>query len=61
MTMDDSNQVYVVRDASGEYVRADGGRTPASNEAHEFESRADAQVACTRATDCVLTREVGDE
>lgn len=50
--------VYVVRDASGEYLRANGGRTPASNEAVEFESRDDATAASERATDKVLSREI---
>jgi hypothetical protein len=50
--------VYVVRDASGEYIREIGSRTPASDEAHEFETREEAQAACTRATDKVLSREV---
>lgn len=49
--------VYVVRDAAGEYVAANG-RTPASDEAQEFETRAEAAAACNRATDRVLTREV---
>jgi len=52
--------VYVVRDASGEYLSAkhEGERTPASDEAREFNSREEAQAACERATDCVLSREV---
>ena len=50
--------VYVVRDASGEYVSANGKRTPASNEACEFATREEAQAACERATDKVLSREV---
>lgn len=50
--------VYVVRDASGEYLRASGKRTPASDEAHEFETREEAQAACERATDKVYAREV---
>lgn len=50
--------VYVVRDASGEYLRANGTRTPASNEAREFETREGAQAACERATDRVFRREV---
>jgi len=56
--MIDTTLVYVVRDASGEYLRADGGRTPASNEAHEYESREEAVAACDRATDRVFEREV---
>lgn len=50
--------VYVVRDASGEYIREGDKRTPASNEAKEFETREEAQEACTRATDKVLSREI---
>jgi hypothetical protein len=60
MTMTDTTTVYVVRDASGEYIRDakdEKKRTPASNEAHEFETREEAQSACTRATDKVLSRE----
>ncbi len=49
--------VYVVRDAAGEYLRADGSRTPASNEAQEFETQREAQAACTRTTDRVLGRD----
>jgi len=47
--------VYVVRDASGEYV-SEGGRTPASDEAREFETRQEAEAACERTTDRVLSR-----
>lgn len=52
--------VYVVRDASGEYVRNEDGteRTPASNEAFEFAAEDDARAARTRATDKVLLREI---
>lgn len=54
--------VFVVRDASGEYVAIQdeyvSGRTPAACEAREFETREEAQEACTRTTDRVLTREV---
>lgn len=52
--------VYVVRDASGEYVsgKHEGQRTPASDEAREYETREEAQAACERATDRVLSREV---
>jgi hypothetical protein len=50
--------VYVVRDASGEYIRENGKRTPASNEAKEFETREEAKAACERSTDKVLSREV---
>jgi hypothetical protein len=49
--------VYVVRDASGEYVSVKG-RTPASNEATEFETCEEAEAACDRATDRVLSREI---
>lgn len=55
--MTTSETVYVVRDASGEYVSAKG-RTPASNEATEFETAAEALAECTRATDRVLSREI---
>lgn len=52
--------VYVVRDASGEYIsgKREGDRTPASAEAKEFETREEAERACKRATDKVLFREV---
>jgi hypothetical protein len=55
-----SNMIYVVRDASGEYVRNAGTdrRTPASDQAQEFETQGEAKAACTRATDQVLSREV---
>lgn len=56
--MTPTETVYVVRDASGEYISAKGGRTPASNEAREFETQDEAQAACERATDKVLAREV---
>lgn len=51
--------VYVVRDAAGEYLSGKyaGERTAASNEAREFETREEAQSACERATDRVLSRE----
>lgn len=55
--MTTSKTVYVVRDASGEYLRGNGTRTPASNEAQEFETREDAAEACERATDRVLSRD----
>ncbi len=48
-----AEKVYVVRDASGEYIR-EKGRTPASNEAKEFETREKAEQACERATDRVI-------
>lgn len=52
--------VFVVRDAGGEYIsgKREGERTPASDEAMEFETREEAQAACERATDRVLEREV---
>ncbi len=52
--------VYVVRDAAGEYVsgKEGYGRTPASNEASEFETREQAEQACTRRTDRVFERTV---
>lgn len=52
--------VYVVADAGGEYLsgKYEGQRTPASNEAKEFETSAEAQAACTRTTDRVMGREV---
>lgn len=50
--------VYVVRDASGEYLAANGKRTQASDEAREFDALDDAKAACTRTTDRVLTREI---
>jgi hypothetical protein len=55
-----NDMVYVVRDASCEYVRNAGTdrRTPASDEAQEFVTREEAETACTRATDRVLSREV---
>lgn len=46
--------VFVVRDEYGEYLRADGSRTPASDEAHEFATAAEAEAAFTRATDRVV-------
>jgi hypothetical protein len=50
--------VWVVRDASGEYLRDEGGRrTPASDEAMEFETAEQAEAACSRTTDRVLRRE----
>lgn len=55
-----SEKVYVVRDASGEYIsgKYDGQRTPASNEAKEFDTQEEAQAACDRATDKVISRDV---
>jgi hypothetical protein len=55
-----NDMVYVVRDASGEYVRDAGTdrRTSASDEAQEFTTQEEAETACTRATDQVLIREV---
>lgn len=55
--MTQNEPVYVVRDASGEYVSANG-RTPASDEATEFETVAEAKAACERATDRVLVRDL---
>lgn len=68
-TMSSESMVYVVRDAGGEYIRgrwsdddgclvASDERTPASNEAMEFESRGEAEAACSRATDRVIETEV---
>jgi hypothetical protein len=58
--MTSNDTVYVVRDISGEYIRNAGTdrRTPASDEAQEFETQGEARAACTRATDRVLSREV---
>ncbi len=55
-----SDQGWVVRDASGEYLRDEAGeeRTPASDEAYEFDSREAAEAACDRATDKVFVRDV---
>ena len=52
-----TTQVYVVRDSAGEYVRPNGTRTPAGNEAAEFDTPEDARAACDRATDQVLARD----
>lgn len=49
--------VYAVVDAGGDYLTADGGRTPASDEAQEFDSREEAQEACDRGTDRVVSWE----
>lgn len=58
--MNATDTVFVVCDASGEYVADDSGesRTPAAGEATEFVTRAEAEAACTRVTDRVLIREV---
>ena len=49
--------VFVVRDASGEYIKNAGGdRTPSYIEAMEFDTLEAAQLAMTRTTDRVLTR-----
>lgn len=58
--MTTTTTVYVVRDASGEYIsgHADSRRTPCSDEAREYESYDDALAATTRETDIVLSREV---
>ena len=55
----ETTQVHVVRDAAGEYIsgKHDGQRTPASNEAKEYETREEALAACDRATDKVLSRD----
>jgi len=52
--------VYVVRDASGEYLSGKyaGERTLASDEAKEFSTYRAALAACGRATDRVLIREI---
>lgn len=54
---------YVVRDASGEYLsgKFEGQRTPAADEAKEFDSRDEAAAACTRATDRVLERDEDED
>lgn len=56
----EADVVYVVRDAAGDYIADETGtrRTPASDEAYEFDSREEAASACTRMTDRVLSREV---
>lgn len=58
--MSTTETVYVVRDAAGEYLTPTGTRSPASDEAREFEAREEAAAACERGTDRVLSREVGD-
>jgi hypothetical protein len=55
---DDTETVYVIRDASGEYISANGGRTPASNEAQEYDDYDDALEHRERATDKVLARDL---
>lgn len=52
--------VYIVRDAAGEYIAANGKRTTASNEAREYDTRDEAKAACERATDRVLSRQVSE-
>jgi hypothetical protein len=54
--------VYVVRDASGEYLSGKfaGERTPASDEAQEFDTIEEAHAACERATDRVVKWEIDD-
>ena len=61
------NELYVVRDSSGEYISGKSdrddtadrpNRTTAADEAREYETREEAQAACRRATDRVLVREV---
>jgi len=61
--METKTTVYVVRDASGEYISGKyaGERTPAGDEAQEYETREEAQDACDRATDRVYSREVERE
>ena len=52
--------VYVIRDAAAEYLRENGTWTPASDEAHEYETRDEALAAAVksgRATASVLSRE----
>ncbi len=52
--------VYVIRDAGGEYLGADGDWTPASDEAQEYETREEADEACEecdRNTAKVLSRD----
>lgn len=56
--MTTSTVVYVVRDASGEYIRENGSRTTASNEAMEYDDRDEADSACERSTDRVFSREI---
>lgn len=46
--------MYAVVDASGEYLKANGSRTPASNEAKIYETKEEAKAACERATDHVV-------
>ena len=49
---------YVVREAvvGGEYLRADGTRTPASDEAVEFETYEGAAASLDRGVDAVYAR-----
>lgn len=49
-----TEKIYVVVDASGEYLTPSGKRSPASNEAREFESRRVAELARERETDRVV-------
>lgn len=55
-------KIYTVVDGSGEYVRNAAGdkRTPASNDAYEFDSEQAAREACSRATDRVVAETVED-
>ena len=46
--------MYSVVDASGEYLKANGTRTPASNEAATWETEAEASKHIDRATDHVV-------
>lgn len=52
---------YVIRDASGEYIRSDGTRTPASDEAAEYSTYAEASAVVTRSTDRVLVRDTEEQ
>ena len=46
--------MYSVVDASGEYLKTNGSRTPASNEAATWETEAEAAKHIDRATDRVV-------
>lgn len=52
--LDEADQPHYVRDAGGEYLAEDGGRTPASDEAKEFDDQEDAEDACERETDLAV-------
>jgi len=47
-------KMYSVVDASGEYLKTNGSRTPASNEAATWETEAEAAKHIDRATDRVV-------